>query len=556
MDKKERLELAELLIPEKVPGLEELENRYPPRALKKNNWVTRVAPSPTGLPHFGLLYMALINERLAHQSGGRFLLRIEDTDEKRELKNSRQLIIDTLRRLQIPIDEGPEFGGDYGPYIQSRRRQIYLGTVKELIRRGRAYPCFCSPQELALVRRRQERQKAQPGYYGRWARCRHLSLAEIKKKLSAGRRFVIRFRAPSGCSRLEIEDLVRGRLTLPANNIDYVLYKSDGYGLTLPVYHLAATVDDHLQRISHVFRGEEWLASLPLHLQIYRALGWQLPRFGHLMPVMKLDGGKKRKLSKRRDPEAGAEYYWRQGFPVRAVKAYILRLTDANFDDWRRQYLLVPLDDFPIKVKRLAHSRGPLLDMAKMEQLARDEISAWVRTNVGEVYKAILDWAQEYRPQFARVFAANPDYSRAILSIEKESRKDISRWSEAEDVFGYFYDELYRPLTIDNLVSERVDQPTAEKILSEFRRRFSGRETAEEWALKMRQLSQGLGYAERAADWRRRPDKYRGHIGDVAMVVRLALTARRQTPNLYAIAKIMGWPRIEQRLGHFLKADS
>ena len=548
MTNKEWQELADLLVPEKTPSLAELEKRYPLRQLPRQAWVTRIAPSPTGFPHFGFLYTAYINFRLARQTGGKFLLRIEDTDKKREVAGGRELIIATLKKMAIPVDEGPQKGGRYGPYIQSQRREIYLAVIKELIRRGFAYPCFCTPQELAAMRRQQQAQGIQPGYYGSWARCRHLGLVVIKKKLARGQKFVIRFRAPENASALKITDLIKGPLTFPANQIDYILYKSDEHGLTLPVYHLAATVDDHFQRISHVIRGEEWLSSLPLHWQIYQALGWRLPQFGHLAPVMKLDQGKKRKLSKRLDPEADARYYWRQGIPPVAIKAYILRLSDARFDDWRRAHPRQSLAHFPLQIKHLAHSRGPLFDMIKLQQLARDETHRLLLTNPRHVYRAILGWAQEFAPDFAAIFGRRPAYSLRVIQIEKESRKDISQWQDVPNVFAYFYDELYQPPNWKEDLPERVDLAMAKKILLAFQQKFSGRETAASWEKKMRQLAADLGYAARAADWRKSPAQYQGHVGDVATVIRLALTGRRQAPDLYQIAKILGWPRVIRRV--------
>ncbi len=548
MRKEEWSELAELLIPTKVPSLADFARRYPPRQLSPQSWVTRIAPSPTGFPHFGFLYTAFINERLAHQSGGVFLLRIEDTDQKREKPGAKKLIIDILRQFAIPLDEGPEEGGDYGPYIQSQRRQLYLAAAKELIRRGWAYPCFCSPSQLAKLRQEQQAKGVQPGYYGRWARCRHLSLAVIKKKLARGQRFVLRFRAQPEGDKIVVNDLIKGKLTLPVNRLDYVLFKSGPAGLTMPVYHLAAMVDDHFQGISHVLRGEEWLSSLPLHYQIYRAFGWQPPRFGHLAPIMKLDQGKRRKLSKRRDPEADLRHYQREGFPPRALKAYIFRLVDANFDDWRRQHPQAQLTAFRLRLARLSRSRGPLFDLAKLQQLARDEIHLWLKQEPEAVYQALAAWLRRHQPKFWRLFRQDPAYSRRVLMIEKESRKDLSCWRDFPRYFSYFYDELWQPLPLDKWPLAEVPPSQAREILHRVATSFHGRETAAEWTQKLRQLSQKLAYAPRLADYRRQPEKYRGHVGHLAMVLRLAVSGRQQTPDLWAIMRVMGWPRFRHRL--------
>lgn len=538
------VELAKLLIPSTVPNFSEFEATYSDRKVPEMAKVVRVAPSPTGFAHFGLVFASMVNEHIAYQSGGVFFLRIEDTDKKREVSDGINKIVNALKDFDVKYSEGPisesEEIGKYGPYVQSKRQEIYLSAVRLLIENDFAYPCFCTPEKLAEVHKSQKNNKEGTGYYGRYATCRHLSVEEIKKKLAAGESYVIRFRSPENSLASKYNDAIKGEISLPENRVDYVLVKSEGKGLGLPVYHLAAMVDDHLQKVNMVIRGDEWLSSLPLHLQIIDAFGWIRPQFGHLSPVMKMDGETtKRKLSKRKDPEAAADFYLEKGIPAMAVRAYVLNIADSKFEDWRKINPSALLLDFPFSLSHMGLS-GALFDMNKFLDICKEEIA---NMSADQIYLFVEQWAKKYNTGFFEIFSRDVEYSTKILNIERQGekkRKDISQWSQIQELFGFFYDEIFD--------KKRVWTKEEEEIVEEYLLVFDHADTKEVWFEKLRGICVSLGYATSMKDYKNNPEQYKGHLGDVAMVLRVALSGKTMTPDLYEMMQVMGKKRVISRL--------
>lgn len=552
MSKTERIELAKILIPESIPRFEEIEARYPERDLPSDARVVRVAPSPTGFAHFGLIYTAMVNQQEATQTGGVFFLRIEDTDKEREVPQGAEKIIKALEDFDITFQEGPTLSGgemgSYGPYIQSKRREIYLSAARELLERGEAYPCFCTKEELEKVRQTQESAHARTGYYGEYAACRNLSLKEVRARVAAGDSYTIRFKAPQEGRKVEYHDAVKGNISFPSNDVDYILVKSGDGGLGLPVYHLAAMVDDHLQRVNLVLRGDEWMSSLPLHLQIAAAFGWDSPEYGHLSPVMKMEGAAKRKLSKRKDPEAAATYYLEQGIPSRAVRAYVFTLADSRFEDWRKAHPNAPLNEFPFVVSHMGASAGALFDMVKFKDICKNEIA---NMSAGEVYDNVKNWSAKYNSAFHALLTKDAQYSTRIFGIEREGnkrRKDISAWSDVPAIFGYFYDEIYESLPLDLRTENVADMESAQAIIQAFLETYDSSDDKDMWMKKMQEVCVQLGYATSAKDYKEAPDRYKGNLGDVAMILRIGLSGRAMTPDLYEMMQVMGKDRVVQRL--------
>jgi len=553
---KTNLEIANLIIPTNTPDFQDIENKFPKRNLPEGAMVVRVAPSPTGFTHFGLIFIAMLDELLARQSKGVFIFRIEDTDKNREVEGGTEKIIEALHAFDIAYDEGPVEGhkelGDYGPYIQSNRKEIYLSAAKELIKKGHAYPCFCTEEHLNEVRAKQEADKIPTGYYGRFATCRHLTADQIKENLAKGMPYVLRFRSPENDHPSTFKDAIKGKITLPANNLDYVLIKSEGTGLGLPVYHLAAMVDDHLQKVTHVTRGDEWLPSLPVHLQIIDAFGWTRPEIGHLSPVMKMDGPTtKRKLSKRKDPEAAASYYLEQGIPSQAVKAYVLNIADSHFEDWRKTHQTTSLNDYPFSLSHMGSS-GALFDMVKFLDICKQEIALM---SSEEIYSKVESWAKEYNREFYSTLTKNIEYSKQLFTIERSGekrRKDISSWSEVPDLFGYFYDDTYNELQFSPISENVTSKDSVSDILIAFLTTYHPDNSKEVWLERMREICTKLGFAANMKDYKTNPADFKGHLGDVAMIIRMALSGRTQTPDLYEMLQTMGEQRVRERLQKFV----
>lgn len=536
--------LAELLFPDVTETPEEVEARYPERDLPEGAKVTRMGPSPTGFMHLGNLYGALVDERLAHQSGGVFFLRIEDTDKKREVEGGVQLILETFRNFGLPFDEGVTENGDkgkYGPYRQSQRAAIYHVFAKQLVQRGYAYPCFCTEEELAEMHAQQEANKENFGYYGKYAKYRDCELEEIERRIAAGESYVVRFRSPGSIeNKVRHTDLVKGKLELTENDQDIVLLKSDG----IPTYHFAHVVDDHLMHTTHVVRGEEWLATLPVHLQLFDVLGWKRPKYVHTAQLMKMDGGSKRKLSKRKDPELALSYYYQQGIPVPSVMEYLMTLLNSNFEEWRRANQTAPLDDFPFSTKKMSVS-GSLFDMDKLHDVSKNVIS---RMSAEDVYDSVAKWSADNDPEFHELFVRDPEMTKQFLSIGrggKKPRKDLALWSETKAYMDFMFDELFQP---DYSGMPERAKADAKAILTEYQDVYDAQDEMTVWFDKVKALAERHGFAPETKLYKKNPEQYKGSVGDISMVLRVAICGRTNAPDLYSVMQLMPTEKIKARL--------
>lgn len=547
----DKVALANILFPDNALSVGEIEEMYPARLLKEGAMVTRVAPSPTGFMHIGGIYVALISERLARQTNGVFYLRIEDTDRKREVEGASDLIVSSMERYGINIDEGKTPGtdkelGDYGPYKQSERAELYRAFAKKLVGEGKAYPCFCSGEELDAMRTEQEAKKVRPGYYGEWAKCRGKSEDDVAAELAKGKPFVVRFKSQGNFdNKVLLKDMLKGNKELSQNDQDAVVIKSDG----LPTYHFAHVVDDHLMRTTDVIRGDEWVSSAPLHLELFQALDWQVPRYGHIMPIQKMDGNSKRKLSKRKDPEASVTYYDEQGYPEDAVIEYLLNLANSNFEDWRKQYPGKDSREFPLSLERLAHSNGALFDFKKLNDISREIIA---RYTAEEVYQKVVTWAQRNNPVFAELLSKDPGYAVKIFGIERgdaKARKDIAKWSDVESEVGFFFDDKFNlsPEEARQLL-QGIDPGDIKLIVNDFKEVLPAIGSKDEWLARMREIGVKHGYAESTKAYKAKPDAYKGYIADVTKIFRVLLAGKTQTPDLYSIMQVMGNEKVMGRL--------
>ncbi len=536
--------LADLLFPDIDKTVDYFEEKYPPRNLAEGAKVTRIAPSPTGFIHIGNLFGALVDERLAHQSGGIFYLRIEDTDQKRKVDGAVELIIDTFKRYGLSFDEGyTEDGGvgDYGPYRQRERAEIYQTVAKHLVEKGLAYPCFCTEEDLDKIRKSQLEAGENPGYYGKWARHRDCDVEEIERNLSAGKPFVLRLRSFGDISKtVKARDMIKGELEFPENNMDIILLKSDG----IPTYHFAHVVDDHFMRTTHVVRGEEWLSTFPWHLQLFEYLGWKLPKFIHTAHMLKQEGTGKRKLSKRKDPEFGIEYYNKNGFEPEAVKEYLMTVLNSNFEEWRLQNKDKDIDEFKFTVNKMSSS-GALFDMDKLIDVSKNVIS---KMDAETVYEKVSEWTKQYDPEFYLSFTANPDYTKEILSIGrggKKPRKDIAVWSGVKEYMGFFFDKYFVPAESfpENLAKEDIVA-----VLSKYVSIFDPVDDQNTWFDKIKVLAGDLGFASEMKDYKQNPDAYKGSVADIAMILRIAVTGKTMSPDTYSVMRILGAEKVVSRI--------
>ncbi len=537
--------LAELLYPDITMTPEQYEEKYPPRPLPEGARVTRFAPSPTGFLHIGSLFTTYVDKLTAAGTGGVYYLRIEDTDKKREVEDGVSGIVNGLCAFGLKPDEGVlGFGieqGNYGPYQQSERREIYQCYAKELIKNGLAYPCFCSEEALNELRAEQETQNINKGYYGEWALCRNLSFDEQTAAIQAGKPFVLRLRSTDDDNRhIIVEDLIKGKIEMPENIMDIILLKTDG----IPTYHFAHAVDDHLMRTTHVIRGDEWIASLPLHIALFKACGFKIPKYAHVSPLLKDDVGGKRKLSKRKDPEFAVSYFFKQGYPKESVLEYLLTLINSNYEDWRKANPAAPQTSFPFSLKKMSPS-GALFDLVKLTDVSKNTISVMT---AGEVYQKAADWAKDYDKELYMLLNKNPDFATAILSIDRgneKPRKDIAKWSDIKGYIEYFYDELY---TLRFDLPENIASSDAVEILKTYLSGFNIYDDKETWFNRMKDMCAGLGYTPNVKEYKQTPDKFKGHVGDISTVIRLAVTSRRNTPDLYSIIQLLGGDRSRQRI--------
>ena len=535
--------LADLLFPNVTDTPESLEEMYPPRQVPEGAVITRMAPSPTGFVHLGNLVQGLTSERMAHQSGGVLFLRVEDTDAKREVPGAVEVLINTLKHYGIHFDEGATMDGDfgsYGPYRQRQRAAIYHVYAKKLVSEGKAYPCFCTEEELSAMREQQEANKETTGYYGKYAIWRDRSMEDIRAQLDAGNPWVLRFRSTGSIeNQFRFDDLVKGKLTITENNVDHVLLKSDG----IPTYHFAHAVDDHLMRTTHVVRGDEWLPSLPFHIQLFQALGFRLPKYVHIGPMMKMDGASKRKLSKRKDPELALTYYKSEGFPVEAVYEYIMTLLNSNYEDWRRANPTAPSTDFKFSPKKL-NPAGNLFDYAKLTDVSKNEIA---KMDADKVYVLLLDWAKEFDPDFAAKLEANPAYAKRILAVGRggrKPRKDLAVWKDAKPYMGFFYDEYLEKPEFD----DRFDKELIADALNRFLDSFDLADDSGVWFEKVKAIATEIGFTTDMKAYKADPAAFPGTVADVSTFIRLAVTGKTNSPDLYTVMQILGYDRTVQRI--------
>lgn len=535
--------LAALLFPDVTDTPEMLEEKFPLRNLPEGAVVTRMAPSPTGFVHLGNLVQGLTSERMAHQSGGVLFLRVEDTDAKREVPGAVEVLINSLKHYNIHFDEGATIDGDngiYGPYRQRQRAGIYHVYAKKLVSEGKAYPCFCTEEELSAMRLEQEANKENTGYYGKYAIWRDRSLEDVKAQLAAGNPWVLRFRSTGSIeNQFKFDDLVKGKLTITENNIDHVLLKSDG----IPTYHFAHAVDDHLMRTTHVVRGDEWLSTLPFHIQLFQALGFKLPKYVHIGPLQKMDGTSKRKLSKRKDPELALTYYKAEGFPVSAVYEYIMTLLNSNYEDWRRANPDAAPQEFKFSPKKL-NPAGSLFDYAKLVDVSKNVIS---RMTAEDVYTQLLDWAREFDPDFGAKLEAGPEYAVKILSIGrggKKPRKDLAVWKDAKPYMGFFYDEYLETPVYD----EKFDKTVIVDVLNRFLETFDIADDSGAWFDKVKAITNDIGFTTDMKAYKADPSAFPGTVADVSTFIRLAVTGQVNSPDLYTVMQILGKDRTVARI--------
>ena len=537
--------LAELLFKDIDKTPEDYEKIYPCRNLPEGAKVTRFAPSPTGFLHIGGLFAAFVGERTAKKSGGVFYLRIEDTDKKREVENGVSGIVKGLADFGIEIGEGmineTDSIGDYAPYTQSKRKDIYQAYCKDLVKKGLAYPCFCTAEELDETRKIQEQNKQNPGYYGEFAKCRNLSYEEIEENIKSGKPYVVRLKSPGKEeNRIKFDDLIKGEIEMPENVQDIVLLKTDG----IPTYHFAHAVDDHLMRTTDVIRGDEWISSAPIHFQLFDILGFTAPRYAHISPIMKEDAetGGKRKLSKRKDPEAAVSYYHEVGYPKEAVLEYLLTIANSNFEEWRAENPDKSRDDFDFKLSNMSKA-GALFDLVKLNDISKNYICTLSKETV---FDETLKWAEAYNPGFAKVLKENKDYAIKIFGIERgneKPRKDIAKWQDTVEYTKYFFQSPGEFEWQENLSNADMVE-----ILKTYKTVYKDGETAEEWFPKVRDMAESLGYAKAPKLYKKNPGEYKGHVGDVASVIRVAVTGRRNTPDLYEIIKVLGYDEFLGRI--------
>ena len=543
MDNKD---LANLIFPN-VKGYEYYEKKYPARDLPEGAIVTRFAPSPTGFVHIGSLFQALVAWKVAKQTKGVFFLRVEDTDQKREVENGVSGIVNSLNDFGIiptegMTDENNEIG-EYGPYKQSLRKDIYQSYAKKLIEEGKAYPCFCTPETLEEIRSNQEKAKERTGYYGNWTRCRNMPIDMAAEKIKNGEAYIIRLKSPGNPDRkIKHKDIIKGNIDFPENDQDIVIIKSDG----LPTYHFAHAVDDHLMGTTTVIRADEWVASVPLHLQLFYMLGFKAPKYAHISPIMKMDGESKRKLSKRKDPEAAVSYYKEEGIPKQSVIEYLINIANSNFEIWRKQNPDKSIDEFTLELNKMGVS-GALFDMVKLLDVSKTVISKYTAE---EVYTAALEWAKEYDSELAEMLS-DKEYSLKVLGIERgnvKPRKDIAKWSDIKNIIYYMYDNKFDK-NGEFEYQKIIDKDEIEKIVkSYFENHYDENDDKQTWFNKIKDLAEEMGYAREVKEYKANPEAFKGHVGDISTVLRVKLTGRCNTPDLYEIMQVIGKERLLKRI--------
>ena len=540
-------ELADLIFPD-AKDVSYYEEKYPERNLKEGAIVTRFAPSPTGFVHIGGLYQSLVAKKMAKQTDGVFFVRIEDTDQKREVENGVSEILTSLKEYDLSPDESlNEDGtdnGNYGPYIQSKRKEIYQAYAKSLLEKGLAYPCFCSAEDLNEIRENQTKARQRTGYYGKWTRCRNMPVDMAIEKIKNGDSYIVRLKSPGNPDKkIKHKDLIKGNIEFPENDQDIVIIKSDG----LPTYHFAHAVDDHLMRTNLVIRADEWVASVPLHLQLFYMLGFKAPKYAHIAPIMKEEDGNKRKLSKRKDPEAAVSYYREEGIPKEAVIEYLMNIANSNFEAWKKGNKDKSVDDFNFDIKKMGVS-GALFDMVKLLDVSKTVISTY---SAEKVLEDVLNWSNIYDKDLYELLNRDKEYALKIFGIERgnvKPRKDIAKWSDVKDSIIYMFDDRFLTSNIEYEYQKVTDEDEIKKIVTTyFDKYYDENDDKQTWFNKMKDLSEELGYAREVKEYKNNPDSYKGHVGDISTVIRVKITGRANTPDLYEILKVLGKESVLKR---------
>lgn len=543
-------ELAQLLFPNVDKTIEYYEELYPERNLDKKAKVTRLGPSPTGFIHLGNLYGALVDERIAHLSQGPMLLRIEDTDDKRKVEGSEELIIRSLKFFGIEFDEGVSLEGEkgiYGPYRQSDRREIYQTAAKYLTEKGFTYPSFVSEEEMAQIREEQEKAGVNTGYYGKWAKDRELTFEEIKDNLDAGKPWTLRLKSGGDPEVvMKFKDGIRGEINVRQNNLDVVILKQNG----IPTYHFAHVVDDHFMRVTDVVRGEEWLSTLPIHLELFFVMGWRRPNYNHTAHLMKVEDGKKRKLSKRKDPELSLEYYMKDGYFPEAVTEYLMTLMNSNYEEWRMKNPDKSYKEFAFKTKNMSSS-GALFDLNKLKDISKDVL---VKMSEDKILDFMISWSEKFDKDANKLLVKYRDELGRLLAIGrsgKKPRKDLVNCTQIVDFVSYYFDEGFR--YVDDL-PERVSKEDAKVILRAYLDTYRQEDTNEAWFEKVKEITDSNGFTSNNKEFKKEPDLYKGNITDVSTAIRVAVVGRQQSPDLWSIQQVMGYDRVVARIEKYLES--
>lgn len=549
------IDLANLIFPNITTTIEDLEKRYPKRDLPEGAMVTRFAPSPTGFLHTGSLFTSLVSSYYAKQSNGVFYIRLEDTDTKREIAGSGASLVEQLKVFDVIPNEGYISDevelGNYGPYKQSERAHLYNTVIKHLISVGRAYPCFCSVDDLAELRKIQEANKEIPGYYGKYARCRDLSVDEAIARINNGDPYIIRFKSMGDHNnKVEFHDEVKGDLVLTENDQDIIILKSDG----LPTYHFAHLVDDHFMRTTHVTRGEEWLSSLPIHLELFDTLGFERPKYGHLPVIMKVDEGVRRKLSKRKDLEAAVSYFLEQGYPKYGFIEYLLTIANSNYEQWREQNLDKDFYEFKMSFDKMGID-GALFDIMKVANISKERMAYKKAKDLCEEVKT---WAKQYHVEFYNKIVADEDYFVSILNIEREKekpRKDYAKYSDIYPIISFFYDDVYNQIDYSTVEwNPAMNKEDIKAVLADYANTINMDLNEEDWFNSIKELSVRHGFADNIKVWKKDKESYKGHVGDVSEMLRIALSGRKNSPNLYCVIQILGKEKVIERINNTIKS--
>ena len=542
----DNLQLADILFPDVTASPEDMEKRFPERDLPEGACVTRIGPSPTGFVHLGNLYNALIGERIAHQSGGVFYLRIEDTDNKREVEGAVETVINAMNYFGVNFDEGAVSDGDngnYGPYRQRQRKDIYHVFAKHLVQRGLAYPCFLTAEEIDALREQQTAAKENPGVYGKYAKYRDITPDETKALIAEGKEWVLRYKGVETDEYISVEDAIRGKVEMPRNNMDFVLLKSDG----IPTYHFAHVIDDHLMRSTHVIRGEEWLSSLPMHVELFNALGWKQPVYCHTATLMKLEGTGKRKLSKRKDPELALSYYQQEGISPDAIWEFLLTVLNSNYEEWRIANPDADYREFPYSLSKMSIS-GALVDLDKLRDISKNVIGKMPAEKISEEW---LAWCDEYRTDFAELIRKYPERTLAALNVGRNAakpRKDLETWKQSCDFMSFYYDETFK---VSDPMPEECDEATVKEFFAEYLSTYDHSDDSAAWFDKVKAITEKMGFAVKPKDFKKNPELYKGSIVHITNMLRIALTGHANAPDIWEVSHVLGEDIVRRRIEAF-----